>query len=138
MIGDTWYFADFVGNFDGSDHSVYGEINFGYTPNGGGVTVAGSEQLQCQGELKRTKAGTSIFGSTLSESVYQGELRCRDGRSGRFELVSDPMNWGYKEKKQGMITGQIDGDSFQAKIVDLDRSKCSGNFCQFASIRTAK
>jgi hypothetical protein len=114
------------GRYLSSNRPVLGYVSSRNEKERGEISIGSLEKLECNGDYAVTDPGFSIFGTSIKEQKFKGNIYCSDGRIGTFELVSKTQG------QTGIIAGIIGSEAFTANLYEVVNENCSGNeFCRF-------
>jgi hypothetical protein len=122
VSGCSYHFSARVsGVFLPSQRPILGYARSGNEREGGQLLLGSLEKQECKGSYELSSKGISVFGVALKDQRYGGTIYCLDGRTGKFEYVSETKG------KTGVVTGKIGNENFTVKISGASGLNCDGD-----------
>lgn len=113
------------GTYLSTNRPILGYVSSGDERKFGEVSLGSVEKMECQGEYRVSRKGTSILGLSITEQLYKGDIFCLDGRVGSFEFISPTKG------RTGVISGDIGGEIFWASLIEPVGENCGGQYCRW-------
>ncbi|AOF91850.1 hypothetical protein [Sinorhizobium sp. RAC02] len=126
LAGCSYLFVSGVeGAYTATGFPLHGQVSSRDEREGGTLRIGSVWKQECEGEYVVSVEGASMFGVSMKDRIYRGQIYCLDGRVGRFELVS------ARKGRTGSIKGEIGGDAFQLRLIQPKREKCDNDECRW-------